>query len=481
MNTKMISKKTISVSKGMLICCLASLMCFVNAYGQDVVSRNRVCSVCKQSKPVSAFTGDSQKCKVCVNKPTTGKLSISSSPSGASVKVDGTYKGTTPLTLEKLRPGSYQVTISAEGYGAQTLSEYVIAGKTTTCYMPLKTSTGTLIVTSTPSKVKVKINDTFKGTTPLTLKNLKPGTYKVTIGAERFNAKTNNVKVKAGETIKCDANVGTNVGKLNITSSPSGPTVKVDNIVKGTTPLTIEKYPGTYQITISADGYKSQTIRETVTEGIIKKCDISLKSATGTEAGHKWVDLGLSVRWATTNVGARSESDYGDYFAWGETAPKREYSAKTYKHCKGKMNKLTKYCMNKKFGNVDYKKQLELIDDAAHVNWGGKWRIPTKVEWNELITKCKMEYTTRKNHKGYLVTGPNGSSIFLPAAGSHRFAGGRSDIFDEGKHSYYWSSSRYDGDEWLYEDHSYSFWGISDELWQENRESGLSVRPVFTP
>lgn len=148
------------------------------------------------------------------------------------------------------------------------------------------------------------------------------------------------------------------------------------------------------------------------------------------------VDLGLSVKWASFNVGASSPEEYGDYFAWGETEPKSTYSRITYKWCNGSSTSMTKYCTSSSFGTVDGKTILDLADDAAHVNWGGNWRMPTKAEQDELrnTNNCTWTWTTQNGVNGYKVTSKkNGNSIFLPAAGSSLGYAGSS--------GYYWSSS----------------------------------------
>ncbi len=129
------------------------------------------------------------------------------------------------------------------------------------------------------------------------------------------------------------------------------------------------------------------------------------------------VDLGLSVKWATCNVGATKPEEYGDYFAWGEVKPKKQYDWSTYKYCRGTSETLTKYCTSSSYGIVDNKTVLDPSDDAATVNWGGSWRMPTQAEQFELKDKCKWRWTTQNGVKGYKVVGPNGNSIFLPAAG----------------------------------------------------------------
>ena len=137
----------------------------------------------------------------------------------------------------------------------------------------------------------------------------------------------------------------------------------------------------------------------------------------------KSVDLGLSVKWATCNVGANKPEEYGDYYAWGETEPKDFYFWSTYKYCDGAYKSLTKYTDSAcgKDGFSDNKSVLDPEDDVAHVKWGGNWRIPTKDELEELRTKCTWTSTTLNGVKGYSVTsnvdGYTDRSIFLPATG----------------------------------------------------------------
>ena len=156
------------------------------------------------------------------------------------------------------------------------------------------------------------------------------------------------------------------------------------------------------------------------------------------ENRYEYVDLGLSVKWATCNVGAASPEDYGDYFAWGETQPKSTYNWSTYKWCQGSETTLTKYCTKSYCGTVDNKTQLDLSDDAARVNWGGSWRMPTHEELTELREKCNWTWTTHNGVNGYKVTSKtNGRSIFLPAASS----GDESSLDYAGTFGNYWSSS----------------------------------------
>ncbi len=173
--------------------------------------------------------------------------------------------------------------------------------------------------------------------------------------------------------------------------------------------------------------------------------------------GHEYVDLGLSVKWATCNVGASSPEDYGNYYAWGETTTKTEYSISTSKTYGKSMGDIK--------GNSQY--------DAARANWGGTWRLPTEAEYDELLENCPWTWTSQNGVNGYKVTSKiNGKSIFLPAAGyryrsSHRYAG---------EYGSYWSSTPYESNTNGY-CHLYFFSGSHFVYW-DYRFSGQSIRPV---
>lgn len=187
------------------------------------------------------------------------------------------------------------------------------------------------------------------------------------------------------------------------------------------------------------------------------------------------VDLGLSVKWASFNLGATKPEEYGDHYAWGETGPKEDYAWSTYKWCMGAYNTLTKYCTDSSYGYngfTDGKTVLDPEDDAAHVNLGGKWRMPTDDEWTELRENCTWSWTTQNGVNGYLVTGPNGNSIVLPAAG-YRF---NVYLYTAGSYGLYWSSS-------LNADYPSYAWRVdfgSGGVYRfgYDRCGGQSVRPV---
>ncbi len=196
------------------------------------------------------------------------------------------------------------------------------------------------------------------------------------------------------------------------------------------------------------------------------------------ENGHEYVDLGLSVKWATCNVGATAPEEYGDCFAWGETSPKSDYSWSTYTYCNGTSSTMTKYCTYSKYGYngyIDSKTVLDLEDDAARANWGGSWRMPTYDELTELsdTSKCTWTWTSMNDKNGYkVVSKVNGNSIFLPAAG-YRYG---SSLNYAGSNGSYRSSSLFTG----YSYSAYSLNFSSGNVGRSNnfRYFGQSVRPV---
>ena len=182
-------------------------------------------------------------------------------------------------------------------------------------------------------------------------------------------------------------------------------------------------------------------------------------STTNVIDGHEYVDLGLpsGLKWATCNVGASKPHNYGNYYAWGETTTKSSYTEGNSRTYGVSMNDIS--------GNVNY--------DAARANWGSTWRMPTKAEMEELRNNCTWTWTAQSGINGYKVTGPNGNSIFLTAAG---YCEGTS--HDRvGEYGYYWSSSPDESDG----SNACSFYfgsGYHGVHWAL-RNFGRTVRPVL--
>lgn len=202
--------------------------------------------------------------------------------------------------------------------------------------------------------------------------------------------------------------------------------------------------------------------REAVRQDSLRRAKVhqdSLDAAsatTGMHNGHEWVDLGLSVLWATCNVGASSPSEYGDYYAWGETVTKSNYTEDNSKTYNKNVSDIS--------GNPEY--------DVATAKWGENWRMPMKEELEELANKCKWQWTELDGRNGYNVTGPSGNSIFLPASG--RRLG--SLLYYVGVDGYCWSSTPCGYTQLAY---SLSFYSDGSSVDFYSRSDGQSVRPVM--
>ena len=162
---------------------------------------------------------------------------------------------------------------------------------------------------------------------------------------------------------------------------------------------------------------------------------------TNYNEAHNFVDLGLSVKWASSNIGADSPEEYGNYYAWGEVIPKIYYDWSTYKWCNGNESNLTKYSTNSSYGMLDNKDILESCDDVVRYNWGNGWRMPTVEEFKELSNSenCIWQWTTMNGVNGYkIISKKNWNSIFLPASGQFIYK----NIQGSGSLGGYWTNSK---------------------------------------
>ena len=203
----------------------------------------------------------------------------------------------------------------------------------------------------------------------------------------------------------------------------------------------------------------------------------------GTENGYQYIELGLSVKWATSNVGATKPWDYGGHYAWGETETKNNYSASTYKWCDTSVFPAhnTKYNTDSSSGIVDNKTTLDPEDDVAHVKWGGSWRMPTAAEQDELLNNCTWVWYESGNSEfggvaGYKVTskklGYTDRFIFLPATGYIH----ENTLYRAGDAGYYWSSTLYTSNSGYAQ--SFLFGSSTRSDYTMSRENGYAVRPV---
>ena len=283
---------------------------------------------------------------------------------------------------------------------------------------------------------------------------------------------------------------------LYVTTTPSGVTVYVDGKRVGTTPIEDKEVArGSHKVKLSKEGYEDKTLtrtfgdkpvvlNETLAETpkpqpqvqpqqssapVASSSSSSAPATAGKINGHEYVDLGLSVKWATCNLGASSPSDYGNYYAWGETEEKSNYSRDTYKYWSDKDG--DGYYDNGEYQNIGSNISGTSYD-VAHVKWGGSWRMPTLNEIKELCNKCSWEWTEVNGIKGQKVTGPNGNSIFLPAAGNRH----GTEVYRRGSVGDYWSGTPCEyGSLNAY----YLVFDSGDHfLYYDCRYYGFSVRPV---
>ena len=199
---------------------------------------------------------------------------------------------------------------------------------------------------------------------------------------------------------------------------------------------------------------------------------------------HEWVDLCLpsGTLWATYNVGASKPEDCGEYYAWGETEPRDVYDWYNYKwsyyDSNGHMY-YTKYFYSYylwgEYYEGDGKTELDPEDDAAYVNWGSSWRMPTHNQQQELRENCTWIWTTLNGVNGFWVIGLNGNSIFLPAAGEYGYS-----LYFLGVYGYYWSRSLYDGDSFGAYNMYFSTYDVrlADDY---QRATGYTIRAVRMP
>ena len=441
------------------------------------------------------LVSDTETEKQVTLQPKFGWLSITSnSAQGAYVYVTNTQTGTrqslgaVPVRKKDLDAGTYTLLIQKDKYKDYTSNFTIEKGKTLSLDPTLEANFVELTLT-TSAQSDMYIDGEKLGIGRWT-GTLELGEYVVETRQASHQSAYTTLYVtskSAGKTIALNNPIPI-YGSLMLTSSPADAVVYVDGVKKGLTPLIVnELLIGKHAIRIEKEGYDTQEKKVTILEGQETVSNFALtktvkptpapsptpKSNNNIENGHEYVDLGLSVKWATCNVGANKPEEYGDYFAWGETEPKSTYTWSAYKLCRGNHYTQKKYCTSSSYGTVDHKITLDLTDDAAHANWGGSWRMPTTAEQDELREKCTWTWTTQNGVKGYKVTSKiNGRSIFLPAAG-YRY---NSVLSNAGRDGVYWSSSL----ETNYPRYAYNLYFDSSTLkwYYYIRCNGLSVRPV---
>ena len=401
-------------------------------------------------------------------------LIMSVTPPNASVTIDDVRETlNTDGTLKKLiSNGIHRYSIDAGSAYSPVTGTIEMKGERINLPITLKSVKASLSVKTTTSGSKIYINEDYKGTDSWQ-GELTPGTYLVEARKEGYRSVSKTVTLAKQQTESITLPVLQQIsGSLMVDYEPVDADVYLDNTLIGKSPNVFKNLAaGKHNIKISKAGYADYTGSVTIQEnqqasvtGSLSKSSGAASashmqaniSTTNTINGHEWVDLGLSVKWATCNVGASSPSDYGDYFAWGEISTKSSYTennSKTY---------------NKHMGDIAGNSQY----DAARANWGSTWRMPTEKEFQELQDQCTWTWRSQGGHKGYRITSKtNGNSIFLPAAGSRY----EKSLYLVGSYGYYWSAGPYS------DTYGCNLTFDSSSVYPQicnSRAYGFSVRPV---
>ena len=408
--------------------------------------------------------------------PATARVSIDNGVA-RQVNADGTLK-------VFLQNGSHSYKVEADGYLTNNGS-VSMSGSRKQVSVTLQSTKASLTVKTTTSGSKIYIDEDYKGTGSWQ-GELTPGTYLVEARKDGFRSVSKTVTLAKQQTESITLPALQQIfGSMMVDYEPVNSDVYLDNTLIGKTPNVFTNLAaGKHNIKISKAGYVdytgSVTIQEnhqaSVSGSLIKGSTVASASntqanisSTNTINGHEWVDLGLSVKWATKNVGADSPSAYGGYYAWGETRTKSSYD---WSNCFDCLDSTGDSWGTDKIGG---KTRITPTSghDTARENWGGTWRMPTDAEFDELYKKCKWTWTTQGGHNGYLVTSKaNGKSIFLPAAGERK----GSDTSYVGEIGYYWSSAL---SPWNSGNARFLFFYSSRHFTNDfDRSEGHCIRPV---
>ena len=396
--------------------------------------------------------------------PTSSQVTIDDGVSTAT-ESDGSFK-------IFLNNGTHSYSVEAGNAYSPVSGTVEMKGERITLPITLQSVKASLSVKATTSGSKIYVNEDYKGIDQWQ-GSLSPGTYLVEAKKDGYRPYSTTVSLakQQSESLTIPA-LQASYGTLLVDYKPIDAEVYLDNNLLGKVPNVFDNIlAGKHTIKIIKDGYSDYTGSVTIQENQQASISGSLSkssgaasvshtqaniSTTNTINGHEWVDLGLSVKWATCNVGATLPSDYGDYFAWGEISTKSSYTENNSKTYKKHMGDIA--------GNSKY--------DAARANWGSTWRMPTKKEFQELKDQCIWTWTSQGGHSGYRVTSKtNGNSIFLPAAGWRS----EESLNGVGSHGYYWSADPYSNTNGSSLGFDSSYVTPRGNLY---RAHGFSVRPV---
>ena len=433
--------------------------------------------------------------------PAFGTLKLNTVPEGAEVFLDGELIGTTPIQgSDKIAGGDHmllfrktnyyvanrKISVKSDG-SLQTIAPVTLKPQfgnvTLLCDDPL----ADLIVTD-PSG-----NEVFRGKSGSKTTLNSQLTYKVESSRQSHIPQSRGIVGSAieGRTVEISVDAPVPMyGELQISSTPSRAEVWIDGERAGTTIFSQTLLIGEHQVELRKEGYDplafTVDIQRDQTTQLSKEMPElgSTKPKNGpreleyTYSTDDYVDLGLSVKWASCNVGAGGPEENGKYYSWGGLYGQDTYDWEHYRFRYSGTEednvKISTYVLDSKHGTKDSNRVLKDYDDVAHFMLGRGWRMPTPDELSELKEKCTWTWSTYEGVKGYDVQGPNGNRIFIPAAG---FNGGGAQG-QEGQYGYLWSSFLSDKNtlsaQFLYFNEN----GVTDKT-STSRYYGLSVRAVY--
>ena len=311
-----------------------------------------------------------------------------------------------------------------------------------------------LVIRTEPSDAKIYIDDEYvgQGEASRFLPIHKEHHYKVE--APLHHAAEGKVRMNAENTTELNIKLEQmDLGyPVNIKTDKSGDSLYVDDAFIGVSPAEVYFHLGTYRIEAkrgAAVMERNMTITEQLRKDVALDVFIEIKE-------YDFVDLGLSVKWATCNIGASVPEEYGHCYTWGETMFKNEYVLDNCTTCRDTIHDIS--------GSATH--------DAARVNCGKKWRIPTKDEMTELKDKCQWTWIAKNGVPGYEITGPNGNTIFMPASGNYM----GSSRYNAGIGGLYWTATSpitEKGNAY------YLHFDIGRNIISADRYYGLAIRPVI--
>jgi hypothetical protein len=214
---------------------------------------------------------------------TPGSVIVRSTPSGATIVLDGITKGTTPANLPGISVGKHTLVLKKNGYNDYSTSVTVSSGKTASVSATLAVSTGSLSVNSTPSGATIVLDGTTRGPTPTNLTGISVGNHTIVLKKNGYNDYSTSVTVSPGRTASVSATLTVSTGSINVRSTPSGATIVLDGITKGTTPASLTEISvGSHTLVLKKNGYNDYSTPVTVSPGKTASVSATLAVATGT-------------------------------------------------------------------------------------------------------------------------------------------------------------------------------------------------------